>query len=175
MDSKQKKTEFIGIRLTPEVKNELDIILNILNENRQPNEPKYNYIYAITFLIDYYKNHPNFKLHIKEQRLIKKQEDLKQARELNEMQLNKIDNDLKEVRNQLNNKSLDSYKHDQQIILTEPLKNAMKIIKDNCKQRGITEFNNIPNEMFYSVSNTFKIDRHKLQQAIKENFDSWNL
>lgn len=91
------------------------------------------------------------------------------------MQLNIIDKDLKEIRNQLNNKSLDNYTQDQQVILTQPLLNAMEIIKTNCKQRNITEFNNIPNEMFYSVSNTFKIDRHKLKQAIKENFNNWDL
>ena len=51
----------------------------------------------------------------------------------------------------------------------------MNIIKNNCSQRQINDFNNIPGEMFYSVSNTFKVDQHKLKQIVKENFNSWNL
>ena len=114
-------------------------------------------------------------MHIKQQRLIKQQEDIKDNIELNQMQLNKIENELKDIRNQLNNKSLDSYKPDQQIILTEPLKNAMQLIKNNCIQREIIKFNNIPNEMFYRVSTTFKVDKDKLKQVVKENFNNWNI
>lgn len=174
MEYKEIKNRNVGARVTNEQKNEIDIIINLLNENREPNEPKYNYSYAFTFLIDYYKSNPNFILHIREQQLKKDIEQLNEQKDIIEFKLNKKENELKEIQSQLNNKSLDSYKPDttsQQIILTKPLKNAFDTLINNCKQREIFNFDNIPDNMFFLIANIYKVDKHKLKEYARQNFN----
>lgn len=173
MENKERKNKNVGARITHEQKNEIDIIINLLNDNREPNEPKYNYSYPYIFLIDYYKSNPNFTSYIKEQQLKKEIEQLTEQMEIIEIKLNKKEKELKEIQDQLNNKSLDNYKPDttEQIILTKPLKNAFDTLKSNCNQRNIFKFEDIPENMFFSISNTFKVDKHKLKEYAKQNFN----
>lgn len=174
MENTERKNINVGARLTKEQKNEIDIIINLLNDNREPNEPKYNYRYAYTFLIDYYKSNPNFILFIREQELKKDIEQLNEQKDIIEFKLNKKEQELKEIQSQLNNKSLDQYTPEtsQQIILTKPLKNAFDTLINNCRQRKIFNFDNIPENMFFSIANTYKVDKHTLKEYAKQNFNN---
>lgn len=175
MQEKSRKKEFIGSRVTEEIRNDVDTIIDVLNTNREPNEPKYNYSYAFTFLVDWYNSNPNYELHIKANQLKKDIELLNEEKEIIEFKLNKKENELKEIQSQLNNKTLDNYQTDttsQQIILTKPLKNAFDTLKKNCNQRQIFNFDDIPENMFFTIANTYKVDKHKLIEYARQNFNN---
>lgn len=174
MENKEPKNKHIGVRVTNETKKDMDIIINILNEIREPNDPKYNYSYAYDFLIDFYKSNPNFELKIKEHKLINNIEKLEDDINLLNIQLTKLKNELKEVRSQLKNKSLDNFNNinnNESILLTPKLKKARDLILSNCKQRNINKFENIKEEMFFSVATSLSVDKHKLKEAVKIEFN----
>lgn len=172
MNYKNNKTEQIGVRVTPEVKNEIDIIINILNEIKPKDHPKYSYSYAFEFLIDYYRNHPNFKLKIKEQKIIEQIENLETQKSFIDVKTNMLNNELHDIQNELNHKPLEDYE-EQEILLTKPLKEAMNSIKTNYKQREYVNIIDIPNEMWESVANTFKVNKHDLIKVVKQDFKNW--
>ena len=160
-------------RLTKTRKQQLQNIIDELNEQREPNEPKKTLKYVHEYFISSYKNEPNFNLKI---RLLDLENEIKEIRELIEIQeiiLTKKENELKEIQSQLNNKSLDNYnKQTTQTNLTPRLEKAVNNLIGTCKQRNINNFDQIPIEMFTAVSGSFEVKTTDLIRYVKNNFES---
>ncbi|MBQ3414962.1 MAG: hypothetical protein IJH39_06375 [Clostridia bacterium] len=161
-------------RLTKTRKQQLQSIIDELNEQREPNEPKKTLKYIHEYFISSYKNEPNFNLKI---RLLDLENEIKEIRELIETQeiiLTKKENELKEIQSQLNNESLDNYnkKETKQVNLTPKLEKAVNNLIGTCKQRNINNFDKIPIEMFTAVSGSFEVKKTDLIRYVKNNFES---
>ena len=159
-------------RLTKTRKQQLQSIIDELNEQREPNEPKKTLKYVHEFFIKSYENEPNFNLKIRCLELENEIKDIKENIEIQQVILNRKETELKEIQGKLNNKSLDSFKEPKQIKLTPKLEQAVINLIGTCKQRHYNNFENIPNELFTAVSGSFEIKRTDLIRYVKNNFES---
>lgn len=160
-------------RLTKTRKQQLQSIIDELNEQREPNEPKKTLKYVHEYFIKSYENEPNFNLKIRCLDLENEIKNIKENIEIQQIILNRKETELKEIQSQLNNKSLDNYKTEtKQLKLTPRLEKAVINLIGTCKQRGFNSFEQIPNELFTAVSGSFQVKRTDLIKYVKNNFES---
>lgn len=160
------KNKRISCRMDEELKESIDIILNELS-NEFYDEPRKNYRYAFEFLKDSYMNNPNFNDVLKEIQLTHQLEQIKEEQEYLEYKRAKKEKELQEIRERIQNPQEVENK---EIYISPKLQKAIKLLKDNCNQRKIEYYEDIPHEMFKAVSNSFKVKKTDLIRLAKQEF-----
>lgn len=171
MDNKETTTSF---RSPCFRKAQTKEIIDIYNNEREPNEPKKNYRLLQDWFIDSHKDDPKFFNKLERIEIKEKLSELYDKKEFIDFQINKYESKLNEIENQIKNDTLDSYSKPEpkQITLTPKLERALNNLVGTCKQRGKFTYEEIPNEYFTGVSQSFEVKKTDLIRAIKTKLES---
>lgn len=161
-----KKDKIITCRVSTDFKELIDTILNEVN-NEFYDEPRKNYRYAFEFLKDNYMDNPNFTDIILERELTHQIKQLNEDKEYLEYKIAKKEKELQEVKERIQTKPEEN---NEGVYISPKLQKAIELLKDNCNQRKIEYYENIPHEMFKAVSNSFKVKKTDLIRLAKQEF-----
>lgn len=159
------KTKYINCRVDEDFKECIDAILNEINKGLF-NEPKKNYRYAFELLKDLYINNPNYYDVILEVELKQKLKKLTQERDYIDYQIAETQKELNAISERINQ----PVDHDREINLTPALEKAIGILKNNCNQKNISTYEDIPQEMITAIANTCKVRKDDLITLAKREF-----
>lgn len=161
-----KKDKIITCRVSTDFKELIDTILNEVN-NEFYDEPRKNYRYAFEFLKDNYMDNPNFTDIILERELTHQIKQLNEDKEYLEYKIAKKEKELQEVKERIQTQPEEN---NEEVYISPKLQKAIELLKDNCNQRKIEYYENIPHEMFKAVSNSFKVKKTDLIRLAKQEF-----
>lgn len=161
-----KKDKIITCRVSTDFKEIIDTILNEVN-NEFYGEPRKNYRYAFEFLKDNYMDNPNFTDIILERELTHQIKQLNEDKEYLEYKIAKKEKELQEVKERIQTQPDEN---NEEVYISPKLQKAIELLKDNCNQRKIEYYENIPHEMFKAVSNSFKVKKTDLIRLAKQEF-----
>lgn len=161
------KNKRVSCRMDEELKESVDIILNELSKEFY-DEPRKNYRYAFEFLKDSYMNNPNFNDMLKEIQLTHQIEKISEEQEYLAYKRAKKEKELQEVRERIQNPP--DAENKEITYISPKLQKAIELLKDNCTQREIEYYEDIPHEMVTAVSNSFKVKKTDLIRLAKQEF-----
>jgi len=154
-------------------KNQTKEIIDIYNNDREPNEPKKNYRLLQDYFIEGHKNDPKFFNVLERIEIKEKLRELYDKKEFIDFQINKYENKLNDIDSKINNKTLDSYNKPEtkQVSLTPQLERAVNNLRGTCKQRGKHTYESIPREYFVGVSQQFEVKFIELTSYMKSQLE----
>ena len=149
-------------------------IIDIYNNERDTDEPKKNYRLLQDWFIASHKNDPKFFNKLERIEIKEKLRELYDKKEFIDFQINKYENKLNDIENEIKNGNLDNYNakpEPKQITLTPKLERALNNLVGTCNQRKIFNYEEIPNEFFTGVSQSFEVKKTDLIRAIKTKLE----
>lgn len=149
----------ISFRTTKLKKTEIKEIIDIINNNKDINEPKKNYKILQEFFLDNYKNDDYFKFKLEEIELKEQIKQLTEDKEYLEYKINKCNAKLKDLENKLTTP--------ERITLNPRLKKAFISFIETCKQYNINDLNLIPNELYTAKATTNGVKKTDLIRLVK--------
>lgn len=166
-----KENETITSFRSPEYrKAQTKEIIDLYNNEREPNEPKKNYRLLQDWFIDSHKQDPKFFNKLEKIEIKEKLRELYDQKEFIDYQIKKYENKLNDIDTELNNNTLDDYTEPEEV-LTPKLERALDNLVGTCKQRGKEQYEQIPIEYFTGVSQQFKVSNRELARALKEKLE----
>ena len=154
-----KYDDSINFRTHRSKKSKTKRIIDLINERRNPKEPKKSLSYIETYFIQSYQHKEEFFLDLKIWDLEEELEEL--TEDLEDLQ-NKINRKTKKLDYYLElkkNDKLDKYikpSIEEEIKETPILKEAFKNLLITCKQRGIYYFIDVPSELYVAKAENFE-------------------
>lgn len=152
----------ISFRTTKLKKAQIKEIIDAINHERDINEPKLNYkILQDVFLENI--NNEKLKLQVEKLELKEQIKQLTEQKKYIEFRLKENDLKLKEIENKINETQTNINKP-----INPRLKKALNSFFEVCQQRGYTDINIIPNELYTATAQTNEIKRTDLIRMVKK-------
>lgn len=155
----KKFDDNINFRTYSSRKSKTKRIIDLINEKRNPKEPKKSLGFIETYFIQSYKHNEEFFIDLKIWDLEEELENLTEELEIIQFKINKRTKELEHLLELKKNDKLDKYikpSAEEEIKETPILKEAFNNLLRTCKQRKIYYFLDVPSELFIAKAEAFE-------------------